>query len=113
MAGSSAPTASEYIVHHLAHLNSSGEAQKQVIDFSIINYDTVFYSVLMAVLAAFVMYRAARLVHAGVPGRFVGAIESLVEFVHEQARSIVKGDISNIAPLALTSRVPLAATVVS
>ena len=37
------------------------------------------------------------------PGRFVGAIESLVEFVHEQARSIVKGDITNIAPLALCS----------
>ena len=102
-AGSSAPTASEYIVHHLAHLNSSGAAQKDVIDFSIINWDTVFYSVLTAALAAFLMFRAAQRVHAGVPSRFVGAIESLVEFVHEQARSIVKGDITNIAPLALTS----------
>ncbi|MFM8548783.1 MAG: F0F1 ATP synthase subunit A [Betaproteobacteria bacterium] len=98
---SSAPTPSEYIVHHLAHLNTSGAAQKDVIDFSIINVDTVFYSVLMAVLAGWMMHRAAKLVHSGVPGRFVGAIESLVEFVHEQARSIVKGDISNIAPLAL------------
>jgi len=94
MAGASAPTPSEYIVHHLAHLNTSGSAQKDVIDFSIINIDTVFYSVLMAVLAAFLMYGAARRVHSGVPSRFVGAIESLVEFVHEQARSIVKGDIS-------------------
>ena len=103
MAGASAPTPSEYIVHHLAHLNTSGGAQKDIIDFSIINIDTVFYSVLMAVVAGFLMYRAAQRVHAGVPGRFVGAIESLVEFVHEQARSIVKGDITNIAPLALTS----------
>jgi F-type H+-transporting ATPase subunit a len=39
----------------------------------------------------------------GVPGRFVGAIESIVEFVHEQARSIVKGDLTYIAPLALVS----------
>jgi F-type H+-transporting ATPase subunit a len=100
---SSAPTSSEYIVHHLAHLNTSGAAQKDVIDFSIINIDTVFYSVLMAVVAGWFMYRAAQRVHSGVPGRFVGAIESLVEFVHEQARSIVKGDITNIAPLALCS----------
>ena len=102
-AGSSAPTPSEYIVHHLAHLNTSGAAQANIIDFSIINIDTVFYSVLMAAITAFLMYRAARLVHSGVPNRFVGAIESLVEFVHEQARSIVKGDISYIAPLALAS----------
>ena len=103
MAGATAPTPSEYIVHHLAHLNTSGGAQKDIIDFSIINIDTVFYSVLMAVITGFLMYRAAQRVHAGVPSRFVGAIESLVEFVHEQARSIVKGDITNIAPLALCS----------
>ena len=102
-AGSHAPTASEYIVHHLAHLNSSGAQQKNIVDFSIVNWDTVFYSVLTAALTAWLMYRAARMIHAGVPNRFVGAIESLVEFVHEQARSIVKGDLSYIAPLALAT----------
>jgi F-type H+-transporting ATPase subunit a len=102
-ATSGAPTPSEYIVHHLAHLNTSGAAQKNVVDFSIINVDTVFYSVLMAFVAGLVMYLAARRVHAGVPSRFVASIESLVEFVHEQARSIVKGDITHIAPLALCS----------
>lgn len=98
-----APTASEYIVHHLTHLNSSGHAQEKVVDFSLINLDTVFWSVLMGVLAAFLMWRAAKAVTAGVPGRFVGAVESVVEFVHEQARSIVKGDLTYIAPLALVS----------
>jgi len=101
-AGSNAPTASEYIVHHLTHLNSSGEAQKNIVDFSIINWDTLFWSVSMACLTAFLLYRAARRVTPGVPGRFVGAIESVIEFVHEQARSIVRGDISYIAPLGLT-----------
>jgi len=101
-AGSNAPTASEYIVHHLTHMNSSGEAQKNIVDFSIVNWDTLFWSVSMAALAAFLLYRAARTVTAGVPGRFVGAIESVIEFVHEQARSIVHGDISMIAPLGLT-----------
>ncbi|NBS96763.1 MAG: F0F1 ATP synthase subunit A [Betaproteobacteria bacterium] len=97
-----APTASEYIVHHLTHFNTSGEPQKNIIDFSLVNWDTVFWSVAMAMLAAFLLYRAARLVHAGVPNRFVGAIESVVEYVHEQTRSIVRGDITYIAPLALT-----------
>jgi F-type H+-transporting ATPase subunit a len=97
-----APTASEYIVHHLTHFNTSGEPQKDIIDFSLINWDTVFWSTAMALLAAFLLYRAARLVHAGVPNRFVGAIESVVEYVHEQTRSIVRGDITYIAPLALT-----------
>ena len=45
-----APTASEYIVHHLTHLNSSGGAQQNIIDFTIVNWDTVFYSVLTAAL---------------------------------------------------------------
>ncbi|MGE3864643.1 MAG: F0F1 ATP synthase subunit A [Burkholderiaceae bacterium] len=100
-AGSNAPTASEYIVHHLTHLNSSGGAQKSIVDFSVVNWDTVFYSVLMAAVTGFLMYRAARLITPGVPNRFVGAIESLVEFVHEQARSIVKGDLTYVAPLGL------------
>ena len=97
-----APTASEYIVHHLTHFNTSGEPQANIIDFSLINWDTVFWSTAMALLAAFLLYRAARLVHSGVPNRFVGAIESVVEYVHEQTRSIVRGDITYIAPLALT-----------
>ena len=101
-AGSTAPTASEYIVHHLAHLNTSGAAQKKIVDFSIINIDTLVLSVLLALLAAWILHSAAKRVTSGVPGRFVGAIESLVEFVHEQARSIVHGDVRYIAPLALT-----------
>lgn len=100
-AAAEAPTASEYIVHHLANLNSSGAAQKHIVDFSIVNWDTVFWSVLTAIITAWLMRRAARLVTDGAPNRFVGAIESVVEFVHEQARAIVKGDLAYIAPMAL------------
>jgi F-type H+-transporting ATPase subunit a len=102
-AHSAGPTASEYIVHHLAHFNSSGKPQEKIVDFSIINYDSVFVSVLLAIVVAFLMWRAAKSVTTGVPSRFVGMVESLVEFVHEQARGIVKGDLSFIAPMALTS----------
>lgn len=99
---SHAPTASEYIVHHLAHLNTSGGPQKNIIDFSLINLDSVFWSVATALLTALILWLAARRVHSGVPTRFTSAIESMVEFVHEQARSIVHGDVRHIAPLAMT-----------
>jgi F-type H+-transporting ATPase subunit a len=102
MAGQAPASPSEYIIHHLAHLNSSGHPQTKIIDFSIINWDTVFFSIAMAVLAGGLMFAAARAVTSGVPGRFVGAIEALLEFVHEQAKSIVHGDLTYIAPLALT-----------
>ena len=94
--------AAEYIVHHLANANSSGHPQKAIVDFSIINYDTIFWSVLMGILACGLMWMVARRITSGVPGRFTGAIEFLVEYVNEQARSIIHGDIRYIAPLALT-----------
>ena len=103
-AGSSAPTPTEYIVHHLAHLNSSGSAQKDIVDFSIINYDTVFWSVAMGLLTMLFFYSAARKVRVeGPSSKLVAMVESLVEFVHDQARSIVHGDVRMIAPLALTA----------
>ena len=48
--------AAEYIVHHLGSANSSGHPQKAIVDFSIINYDTIFWSVLMGVLACGLMW---------------------------------------------------------
>ena len=54
-AAANAPTAGEYIVHHLTHWNSTGHAQKDVIDFSVINVDTMIFSVLMGVIGLFVM----------------------------------------------------------
>jgi F-type H+-transporting ATPase subunit a len=41
-------------------------------------------------------------VTSGVPGKFQAAIETLVELVEEQSKSIVHGDRTFIAPLALT-----------
>ncbi|MEZ5652726.1 MAG: F0F1 ATP synthase subunit A [Burkholderiaceae bacterium] len=103
-AAAHAPTPSEYIVHHLSHLNTSGHAQKTIVDFSIVNIDTVIYSVLLGALMCWLLRKAALAIRADqVPNRFVSAIESLVEFVHEQARSIVHGDVSKIAPLALAT----------
>jgi F-type H+-transporting ATPase subunit a len=95
-----APTASEYIVHHLGHFST--HHQTKIVDFSIINIDTVFWSVLSGVVGCLVMYFAARHATAGVPGRFQAAVEMVYEMVDNQAKSIVNGNRAFIAPLALT-----------
>ena len=99
-AAAHAPTASEYIKHHLGHF--SNHHQTSVVDFSIINMDTIFWSVFCGVIGSLLMWMAARRATAGVPGRFQAAVEMIFEMVDNQAKAIVHGDRSFIAPLALT-----------
>jgi F-type H+-transporting ATPase subunit a len=103
-AAANAPSASEYVLHHLGSLNSSGHPQTKIIDFSIINFDTVFFSVSLGVLGLFLMWRVATRVTAGVPGRAQAALEILIEMVGNQAKAIVHNEKSRrfVAPLALT-----------
>ncbi len=91
----------EYIIEHLTNLNNLGEVQTKIVDFSFINYDTVFWSTLMGLLAVGFLILAARRATAGVPGRFQGLIELVVELVEAQSKNIVHGDRTFIAPLAL------------
>ena len=95
-----APTAGEYIQHHLGHFTKGH--QSFVVDFSVLNLDTIFWSVLTGVIALAIMMFAARRATSGVPGRFQGLFESIVEMVEDQSKSIVHGDRRFIAPLALT-----------
>jgi F-type H+-transporting ATPase subunit a len=100
MATAEAPTATEYIVHHLTHLATA--KQKSIVDFSVINVDTIFFSVACLLLTLWLLRSAAKRATAGVPTRFQAFVEMLVEMVEEQSKSIVHGDRSFIAPLALT-----------
>jgi F-type H+-transporting ATPase subunit a len=95
-----APTATEYIVHHLTHLSTA--KQKVIIDFSVVNIDTVVFSVLMLGITLWILRSAARRATSGVPGKFQAFVEMLVELVEEQSKSIVHGNRTFIAPLALT-----------
>jgi len=96
------PTAGEYIQHHLTHLRS--HEQNGIIDFSVINYDTVFWSILTGLVGLWVLYSVARRATSGVPGRFQAAIEIVLEMVDNQAKSIVHNATSRkfVGPLALT-----------
>jgi F-type H+-transporting ATPase subunit a len=96
------PTAGEYIGHHLTHLQTGKQAG--VIDFSVFNLDSLFWSILLGTLGLFVLWRVARSVTSGVPGRLQAAVEILLEMVDTQAKGIVHNAESRkfVGPLALT-----------
>jgi F-type H+-transporting ATPase subunit a len=96
------PTAGEYIVHHLTFWQNKKPGN--VVDFSVFNWDSLFWATLLGVLTCFFLWQAARKATAGVPGRFQAAVEILVEMVDSQARGIVHNATSRkfVAPLALT-----------
>ena len=102
MSAEHAPTAGEYIVHHLTHLQN--KEMSGIIDFSVYNIDSIFWSILLGVVGCYLLWRAAKGATAGAPGRFQAAVEILVEMVDTQAKGIVHNAESRklIAPLALT-----------
>ena len=101
MAAEHGPTAGEYIIHHLTHLQN--QKAKAVVDFSVFNFDSLFFSITLGVLGCWVLWLAARKATSGVPGRFQAAVEILVEMVDTQAKGIIHNAQSRklVAPLAL------------
>ena len=95
-----APSATEYIQHHMQHLQSL--KQNVIIDFSVVNYDTIFFSVLALLVVFFILRFGVKKATSGVPGKMQCAVEMLVEMVDNQAKNLVHGDRTFIAPLALT-----------
>ncbi len=95
---------SEYIQHHLVHLNNLGHKQDIIANFDVVNYDSLFWSILMGAIVIFFLWRAARRATTDVPGRFQMAIEMLVGMVHEEAKGIIPNETTRkfAAPLALT-----------
>ena len=102
MATAHAPTASEYIVHHLSFLTN--KKQEGLVDWSVFHLDTLFFYIGLGLLAVFVLARLASRATSGVPGRFQAAVEIVIEMVADQAKGIVHSPESRkfVAPLALT-----------
>jgi F-type H+-transporting ATPase subunit a len=107
-AGTQGPKSGEYIQHHLQHLQKdfsfADVKQSSIVDFSVFNLDSVFFSVVLGILGCFFMWRAARRATSGVPGRFQAAFEILAELVENQAKGVVRNAKSRklVSPLALT-----------
>jgi F-type H+-transporting ATPase subunit a len=95
-----APGATEYILHHQSFL--SNKPAHGIVDFSVINYDTVFFSVVLALVFFGLFWLVARKVTSGVPSKTQNFIETLVGFVDGQVRETFHGTSRLIAPLALT-----------
>ncbi len=95
-------TPGEYIIHHLTHFGTG--KPKGLIDFSIVNFDSVFFSAALGAIGCFFLWRASRRATSGVPGRFQAAVEILFEIVDNEAKGIVHSAQSRklVAPLALT-----------
>lgn len=102
-----APTASEYIIHHLQHLQKDfafqSVKQTNIVDFSVFNLDSIIFSSVLGMLALFLLWTGARRATSGVPGRWQGAVEMLVELVDNQAKSVIHSAQSRrfVGPLAL------------
>jgi len=97
-----APTAGEYIVHHLTHL--ANEEAKGLIDFSVVHWDSVFFSIGLGAIGCWLMWLVARKISSGVPGRLQAAVEFLVEMVDREAKGIIHNEKSRrlVAPMALS-----------
>jgi F-type H+-transporting ATPase subunit a len=101
-------TAGEYVQHHLHQLQMNfsfqNQSQHSIVDFSVFNVDSLFYSVLLGAIGCYVLWRAARTATSGVPGRFQAAIEILAEMVETQAKGVIHNEKSRklVSPLALT-----------
>ncbi len=97
----SGPTPGEYIRHHLVHLTN--KKQESIIDFSVINIDSVVVNVVLGIFVCWLLWSAARKATAGVPGRFQAAVEILVEMVESQAKAVIHNAQSRklVSPLAL------------
>jgi F-type H+-transporting ATPase subunit a len=100
MAAEQPETANEYIHHHLTFL--SNKEPNGIVDFSTIHLDSVFFSVVLAILFAGSFYLAARKATTGVPGKFQNFVELVVEFVDNNVKDSFHGTTKLIAPLALT-----------
>ena len=102
-------TAAEYIKHHLQNLTSlsdvtEGQGLKNIADFSFINIDSLFFTIVLGALGSYLLYRAAKRATSGVPGRFQAAVEILFEFVNDMCKSIIPNEQSRkaVAPVGLT-----------
>jgi F-type H+-transporting ATPase subunit a len=103
MAAEQPSSANEYILHHLTFLQNKDP--QGIVDWSVIHWDSVFFSVLLAVLFGGSFYLAARKARKnhGVPGKFQNFIELLIEKVNEQVEGAFSHKASAlIAPLGLT-----------
>ena len=87
-----------YIQHHLQHMQLSvGDGA-----FMKVNLDTLFFTLLAALVFMVLFVRVARRATAGVPGKLQCAIEMVVLFVDGLVKETFHGKSRMVAPLLIT-----------
>ena len=119
-------TSTEYIKHHLQNMVygklpagyeradgsileqatwTMAHSPKEAVDmgFWALNVDSMGWSIFLGMIFSYLFYKAARNMHAGVPGGLQNFVEVMVEFADKSVREMFHGKShSLIAPLALT-----------
>ncbi|MEM9400956.1 MAG: F0F1 ATP synthase subunit A [Pseudomonadota bacterium] len=101
-------TASEYISHHLTHLqvcqDEAGDWvwNKCAGNFGAVNVDSMFFAVFLGLLFLISFWMVGRKPSVEAPGKWQVFIEMIVEFIDSTVRDSFHGKSRLIAPLALT-----------
>ena len=95
MAAEAPATSTEYISHHLQHLQVGH-------GFWTFNIDSLIMSSGLGALSLLFFWVVARKATAGVPGKTQAFIEMIIDFIDTQVKDVFHGDRSFLAPLALT-----------
>ncbi|RMF96046.1 MAG: F0F1 ATP synthase subunit A [Gammaproteobacteria bacterium] len=107
MASEGGKTASEYIQHHLHNLQVCPTEHGWVWNHCAgnplgINVDSMFFTIVLGGLFAWLFYHVAQRATVKNPGRLQATIELIVSFVDTSVRDTFHGQSKLIAPLALT-----------
>ncbi len=110
---SGAHSSGEYIAHHLTNLTfgklpdgtyalAHNGAEAAQMGFWAVNLDTLGFSVVLGAAFSVLFWLAARSATSGVPGRLQNLVETAVEFVDGNVKSMFTHQNRMIGPLALT-----------
>ena len=93
----------EYIKHHLTYLTFNLKTMSLGNGgFWTLNLDTIFFSLLMGLIAIGILFGATRKLSSGVPGKLQNFAEMMLQFADGQVKDCFHGKNDLIGPLALT-----------
>ncbi|MBS0570573.1 MAG: F0F1 ATP synthase subunit A, partial [Proteobacteria bacterium] len=104
MATEAAPDAGHYILHHLTFLQldlHTGKIVENAPGFWVLNLDSVFFSLVLAIAFIWMFGSVARRANAGVPGKWQNFVEMCVGFVDSQVKDAYHHGAKFVAPMAL------------
>ena len=113
MASGETITSSEYISHHLTNLTfgkftdghwviAHSAAEVKEMCFWALHVDSMFWSIGLAALYSWLLYKATKNATAGVPAGLQNFVEMMVDFTNSSVKGSFTGRNPLVAPLALT-----------